>query len=121
MEFKMKNLVKGQRYKEAANLKKKINKLLEESNEEYMRKINFQYRILQENFMKKINNDKLVLEQRLKSEREDLLTRREEDMEMLLQKFKIYREKQEQQHKQELIQKSKELKNFNPCSNYDYF
>ena len=84
MEFKMKNLVKGQRYKEAANLKKKILKMQEDSNEQYMRKINLQYRILQENFMKKINNDKLVLEQRLKSEREDLLTRREEDMEMLL-------------------------------------
>ena len=33
MEFKMKNLVKGQRYKEAANLKKKILKMQEDSNE----------------------------------------------------------------------------------------
>lgn len=41
MEFKMRNLVKAQRYREAANLKKKINKLIEKNNEEYYRKVNF--------------------------------------------------------------------------------
>lgn len=58
IEYKIQKLVKDQRYKEAAILKKKMNKIIENSFLNQKREAGRKYRILFENHLKKLENDK---------------------------------------------------------------
>lgn len=96
-----------------------MNRIIEKNLQKQRREADRKYRILFENHLKKLENDKQILEHKLLSEKEDLIARKDEDFKKLHDKYKVFRDKQDQNHKQELIIKQRELKNFNPCSNYE--
>lgn len=118
LEYQIQKLARKQRYKEAALLKKKLSRLVDQEEEEFQRQALLQYNLLIENYKKKLEVDRFVLEQKLNRQKEELLAKRDNDFNTIHYKFNVFREKQEQIHKQQLLQKNKDLKNFNPCSNF---
>ena len=118
MEYQVQMLVRNQRYTEAGNLLKRLedqkNICLNKINDKTDEKI----RIMLENVVKRHENELLVIEKRLNADREELLKMREKDFELVHSKFKIFRDKLENNHNSDFNKEEKRLKSFNPSANY---
>ena len=71
-----------------------------------------------ESFNKKHENELVAIEKRLNSDREELLRMREKDFEKVHSKFRVFREKLDNNHNADFIREEKKLKTFNPSANY---
>ena len=118
LEFQIEKMVRIQKYNEAAHLQKKLEKLRNSCMEKIGRSTEDKMRLLMENFVKKHETELMAVEARLNSERDELLAMREKDFENLNAKFKVYREKLESNHNTEVNRKEKDLRSFNPSSNF---
>ncbi len=117
LEFQIECLVKDQRYNEAGNLQKRLDMLKNECLHKINIKTDEKVRNLVENLNKRHVNELTAIEMRLNSDREKLLKMREKDFERVHSKFKVYREKLENNHNIDFISEEKKLKSFNPSSN----
>jgi hypothetical protein len=118
LRFQIEKLVKAQNYIQAANLKKKLKKL-EEKNEDIRRKKEIEK--TKNKFLtirKKHENELMALEKRINIGKEEMIKSREKDFMEIHLKFKVLKEKQETQQKQEMIAEEKRLKGFKPTSKY---
>jgi len=118
LEFQIEKMVKDQRYTEAAQMQKKLEKLRRDSENKIQKKTEDKIKILLENLIKKHETELLAVESRLNAERDNLLITREKDFENLHAKFKVFREKLENNHNTEFNKEEKALKGFKASSNY---
>lgn len=118
LEYQIAQLVKDQRYDEAAVLQKKLDRARADSHLKINYKTEEKIRNLLETAIKKQENEIMALEKRLNKERDDILKNREKEFEAVHSKYKVYREKLESNHNSEFIKEEKKLKKFNPSSNY---
>lgn len=123
LEFQIERLARDQRYNEAANLQKRFDKLKQEADNKMYHKTEDKIKLLLENLIKKHETELISLESRLNTERDNLLLAREKDFENIHSKFKIFREKLENNHNTEFNKEEKILKGFKASSNnlaYEY-
>jgi hypothetical protein len=118
LEFQIEKMVRKQRYHEAALLQKRLEKERGVCMEKIGKDTEEKMRNLLENFIKRHETELHAVEVRLNSERDELLTMREKDFENLNNKFKVYREKLESNHNTEINREEKNLRSFNPSSNF---
>ena len=118
LEYQIEKMVKDQRYTEAAQMQKKLDKLKRESEMKIHQKTENKIRSLLENLIKKHETELLAVESRLNTERDNLLLAREKDFESVHSKFKVFREKLENNHNTEFNREEKTLKGFKASSNY---
>jgi hypothetical protein len=118
LEYQVAQLVKDQRYNEAGVLQKRLDVLRNECINKINNSTEGKMRHLIENAIKRHENEQVALEKRLNSEREELFKMREKDFERVNSKFKVFREKLDNNHNADFIKEEKRLKSFNPSSNY---
>jgi len=118
LEYQVAQLVKDQRYNEAGVLQKRLDVLKNECINKINNKTEGKMRNLIENAIKRHENELVAIEKRLNSEREELFKIREKDFERVNSKFKVFREKLDNNHNADFIKEEKRLKSFNPSSNY---
>jgi len=118
LEYQIERLVKDQRYTEAAQLQKKLEKLRREAEVRIHGKTEDKIKLLLENLIKKHETELLAVEARLNAERDTLLGAREKEFEALHTKFRVFREKLEKNHAAEFNREERALKGFKPSSNY---
>lgn len=118
LEYQIEKMVKDQRYTEAAQLQKKLDKLKRESEMKIHKKTEDKIRTLLENLIKKHETELVAIESRLNTDRDNLLLSREKEFENLHSKFKVFREKLENNHNTEFNREEKALKGFKASSNY---
>ena len=68
--------------------------------------------------IKRHQNELVATEKKINTEREELLKIREKDFDKLHSKFKVFREKLENNHTSDFIWEEKRLRTFNPSSNH---
>lgn len=117
MEFQISVLVKDQRYNEAAIVQKKYEKLREACILKGQGSFDDSLRLKIEAAGKKQENELIAIEKRINANREALFKAKDYEFEQLNSKFKVYREKLENNHVNEFVKEEKRLKTFNPCSN----
>jgi hypothetical protein len=118
LEYQIEKLVKDQRYNEAGNLQKRLDMLKNNCINKINSKTEDKIRNLLENVNKKHENELIALEKRQNSERDELLKMREKEFEKVHSKFRVFREKLDNNHNSDFIREEKKLKTFNPSSNY---
>jgi len=118
LEYQVEKLVKDQRYNEAGNLQKRLDQLKNDCINKINSKTEDKIRNLLENMNKRHENELIALEKRLNSDRDELLKMREKDFEKVHSKFRVFREKLDNNHNADFIKEEKKLKTFNPSSNY---
>ncbi len=118
LEYQIEKLVKDQRYNEAGILQKRLDQLKNDCLNKINTKTEEKIRNLIENMNKRHENELTALEKRLNSDRDELLKMREKDFEKAHSKFRVFREKLENNHTADFIKEEKKLKTFNPSSNY---
>lgn len=118
LEFQIEKMVKDQRYTEAAQLQKKLDKQRREAEMKIHQKTEEKIKSLLENLIKKHETELQAVEARLNAERDVLLTSREKEFENIHSKFKVFREKLEKNHTNEFNREEKTLKGFKASSNY---
>ena len=117
LEYQVSALVKDQRYNEAAVVQKKLEKLRDQVIVKANSGIDDSIRLKLEAASKKQENEIVAIEKRINSNRDLLLRAKNEEFERLNSKFRVYREKLENNHVNEFLKEEKRLKGFNPCSN----
>lgn len=118
LEYQIERLVKDQRYTEAAQLQKKLEKSRREAEVRIHGKTEDKIKLLLENLIKKHETELLAVEARLNAERDTLLGAREKEFEALHTKFRVFREKLEKNHAAEFNREERALKGFKPSSNH---
>ena len=66
---------------------------------------------------KRQENEIAVLEKRIAANRENLFKTKDAEFDQLNSRFRVYREKLDNNHINEFIREEKRLKSFNPCAN----
>jgi len=117
LEYQVSALVKDQRYNEAAVVQKKLERLRDQVIVKANSGIDDSIRLKLEAASKKQENEIVAIEKRINSNRDLLLRAKNEEFERLNSKFRVYREKLENNHVNEFLKEEKRLKGFNPCSN----
>lgn len=117
MEYQISVLVKDQRYNEAAVVQKKLEKLREKCLQKGHGGLDDSIRNKLEAANKRQETELVAIEKRINANREALFKAKDFEFEQLNSKFKVYREKLENNHVNEFIKEEKRLKAFNPCSN----
>ena len=117
LEYQISVLVKDQRYNEAAVVQKKLEKLRDACLQKSHGTIDDSIRNKLEGANKRQENELIAVEKRINANREALFKAKDFEFEQLNSKFKVYREKLENNHVNEFIKEEKKLKAFNPCSN----
>lgn len=117
LEYQVSVLVKDQRYNEAAIVQKKLEKLRDQVILKANSGIDDSIRLKLEAASKKQENEMVAIEKRINSNRDLLIRAKDEEFERLNSKFRVYREKLENNHINEFLREEKKLKSFNPCSN----
>lgn len=118
LEYQIEKMVKDQRYTEAAQLQKKLDKAKKEAEMKIQQKTEDKIKSLLENLIKKHETELQAVESRLNTERDVILTSREKEFESLHSKFRVFREKLEKNHTNEFNKEDKALKGFKASSNY---
>jgi ElaB/YqjD/DUF883 family membrane-anchored ribosome-binding protein len=116
LEYQISVLVKDQRYNEAAIVQKKLAKLKDKAVEKGHGAIDESLRNKLEAANKKRENELIAIEKRLNSLRDQLFREKDSEFDQLNSRFKVYREKLENNHVNEFIKEEKRLKGFNPYS-----
>ena len=116
-EYQISVLVKDQRYNEAAVVQKKLEKLREKCLQKGHGGLDDSIRNKLEAANKRQETELVAIEKRINANREALFKAKDFEFEQLNSKFKVYREKLENNHVNEFIKEEKRLKAFNPCSN----
>ena len=117
LEYQVAALVKDQRYNEAAVVQKKLERLRDQVIVKANSGIDDSIRLKLEAASKRQENEIVAIEKRINSNRDLLLRAKNEEFERLNSKFRVYREKLENNHVNEFLREEKRLKGFNPCSN----
>ena len=117
MEYQISVLVKDQRYNEAAVVQKKLEKLREKCLQKGHGGLDESIRNKLEGANKRQETELVAIEKRINANREALFKAKDFEFEQLNSKFKVYREKLENNHVNEFIKEEKRLRAFNPCSN----
>lgn len=118
LEYQIERLVRDQRYTEAAQLQKKLEKSKRDAELKIHGKTEDKIKLLLENLIKKHETELLAVEARLNAERDTLLGAREKEFEGLHTKFRVFREKLEKNHAAEFNREERALKTFKASSNY---
>lgn len=116
LEYQISVLVKDQRYTEAAVVQKKLEKLKEKALQKGHGNLDESLRNKFEAANKRKENELIAVEKRINSMRESLFREKDTEFEQLNSRFKVYREKLENNHVNEFIKEEKRLKSFNPYS-----
>ena len=117
MEYQISVLVKDQRYNEAAVVQKKLEKLREKCLQKGHGGLDESIRNKLETANKRQETELVAIEKRINANREALFKAKDFEFDQLNSKFRVYREKLENNHVNEFIKEEKRLKAFNPCSN----
>jgi len=118
LEYQIARLVADQRYSEAAQLQKKLEKTRRDAELKIHGRTEDKIKLLLENLIKKHETELLAVEARLNAERDTLLAAREKEFEALHTKFRVFREKLEKNHAGEFNREERALKTFKPSSNH---
>lgn len=116
LEYQISVLVKDQRYNEAAVVQKKLEKLKQIAMQKGHGALDESFRNRLEAANKRQENESIAIEKRINSNREALFKEKDLEFEQLNSRFKVYREKLENNHVNEFIKEEKRLKSFNPYS-----
>ena len=117
LQHQIQGLVKDQRYNEAAILQKKLEKSRDICVQKNQFSMDESIRNKLETVHRKHENEIMAIEKRINANREAMYKAKELEFEQLNSRFKVYREKLENNHANELIKEEKRMKSFNPCSN----
>ena len=116
-EYQISILVKDQRYDEAAVVHKHLEKARDLCIQKANINIDDSMRFKMEALNKKQENEIIAVETRVNANRDLLFKSKDMEFQQLNSKFKVYREKLENNHVNEFTREEKKLKTFNPCSN----
>lgn len=116
LEYQISVLVKDQRYNEAAVVQRKLEKLKQSALLKGHGQIDGSLRNKMEAANKKQENELIAIEKRINSIREGEARKKDTEFEQLNSRFRVYREKLENNHVNEFIKEEKRLKSFNPYS-----
>ena len=117
MEHQINLLVKDQRYNEAAVVQKKLEVLRDKRVQKGSFNMDESIRSRLEAINKRQENEIAVLEKRIAANRENLFKTKDAEFDQLNSRFRVYREKLDNNHINEFIREEKRLKSFNPCAN----
>lgn len=117
LQYQIERLVRDQRYTEAAQLQRQLEKARREAELRIHGKTEDKIKLLLENLIRRHETELLAAEARLNAERDALLGAREKDFEALHTKFRVFREKLEKNHAAELIREERALRAFRASSN----
>lgn len=116
--YQIEKLAKDQRYHEAHNLKKKLERLQNDALQRNEGVADKRIRTLLENFIKTQETEFKNLQLKLESGREEMLKTREIDYRRIVSKYRVYRENLEDNQALTKQRLQKELKSFKPSSNF---
>ncbi len=116
LEYQISVLVKDQRYNEAAVVQKKLEKLKEQALRKGHGALDDSFRNKLEAANKRQENELIAIEKRINSNRDALIKEKDLEFDQLNSRFRVYREKLENNHVNEYIKEEKKLKTFNPHS-----
>ena len=117
LQYQVEQLVKDQRYNEAGFLQRRLDVLKNECLVRMGQKTEDKIRNLVEHVGRRHENELVAIEKRLNSDREELLKMREKDFERIHSKFRVFREKLDNNHSIDFVREEKRLRSFNPSSN----
>ena len=117
LQYQVEQLVKDQRYNEAGFLQRRLDVLKNECLARMGQKTEDKIRNLVEHKGRRHENELVAIEKRLNSDREELLKMREKDFERIHSKFRVFREKLDNNHSIDFVREEKRLRSFNPSSN----
>ena len=116
-EHQIQYLVKDQRYNEAAVVKRKLEASKDQCLQKNSFNINERIQMQLDSMSKRHQNELNALDKRMITKREALFKAKDQNLEAVNAKFRVFREKLENNHVTEFIREEKRLKSFNPCSN----
>ena len=117
MEHQINLLVKDQRYNEAAVVQKKLEVLRDKRVQKGSFNMDESIRSRLEAINKRQENEIAALEKRIAANRESLFKAKDLEFDQLNSRFRVYREKLDNNHINEFIREEKRVKTFNPCAN----
>ena len=117
MEYQIAFLVKEQRYNEAAIVQRKMERQREQCIMKCQNNLDDALRNKLEALNKKHENEMMAIEKRINTNRDALIKAKDFEFEQLNSRFKVYREKLENNHLNVFLKEEKRVKGFNPCSN----
>jgi len=117
LEFQIRMLVRDQRYKEADALQKKTGALRDRVMKKNVGQIQSTKNHKMDHFVQKQEFEMQALMCKVDTGRDELIKAREKDYQKLVSKYRVLREKLDEDQIKDFHRKEKDMKNFKPSSN----